>query len=74
LKRTFEEASSEFQLAATVAEFAEILRESYWAREGSLAAVSQSIKGIAPQIPNASVDELMTLVNQATRFKALNSQ
>ena len=74
LKRTFEEASSEFQLAATVAEFAEILRESYWAREGSLAAVSQSIKGIAPQIPNASVDELMTLVNQATHFKALNSQ
>ncbi len=74
LKRTFEAASPEFQLAATVAEFAEILRESYWAREGSLAAVSQSIKGIAPQIPNASVDELMTLVNQATRFKALNSE
>ena len=74
LKDTFEEASPEFQLAATVAEFAEILRESYWAREGNLAAVSQSLKGIAPQIPNASVDELMNLVSQATRFKALNSE
>ena len=74
LRDTFQEASSEFQLAATVAEFAEILRESFWAQEGSLAAVSQSLKGIAPQIPNASVDELMNLVSQATRFKALDSK
>ena len=74
LKRVFEEASPEFQLAATVAEFAEILRESYWARGGSLAAVSQSLKGIAPQIPNASVDELMNLVSRANRFKAENSE
>ena len=74
LRSTFEEASSEFQLAATVAEFAEILRESYWAREGNLAAVSQSLKSIAPQIPNASVDELMNLVSQATRFKAQDSE
>ena len=74
LKRVFEDASPEFQLAATVAEFAEILRESYWARGGSLAAVSQSLKGIAPQIPNASVDELMNLVSRANRFKAQNSE
>ena len=74
LRETFEDASPEFQLAATVAEFAEILRESYWAREGNLEAVSQSLKGIAPQIPNASVDELMNLVSQATRFKALDSE
>ena len=39
LKAAFEDASPEFQLAATVAEFAEILRESYWAQGGSLAAV-----------------------------------
>ena len=74
LRDTFEEASPEFQLAATVAEFAEILRESFWAQEGSLEAVSQSLKGIAPQIPNASVDELMNLVSQANRFKALDSE
>ena len=74
LKRVFEDASPEFQLAATVAEFAEILRESYWARGGSLAAVSQSLEGIAPRIPNASVDELMNLVSRANRFKAQNSE
>ena len=74
LKDTFEEASPEFQLAATVAEFAEILRESFWAQEGTLAAVSQSLKSIARQIPNEQMDELMNLVSQANRFKALDSE
>ena len=70
LNKTFEEASAEFQLAATVAEFAEILRESFWAQEGSLEAVSRSIDGIAPVIHNEQVNELRHLVSRATRFKA----
>ncbi len=70
LNKTFEEASSEFQLAATVAEFAEILRESFWAQEGSLEGVSRSIEGIAPLIHNEQVNELRHLVSRATRFKA----
>ena len=74
LNDTFEAASPEFQLAATVAEFAEILRESFWAQEGSLAAVSQSLEGIAPQMPNEQVDEFMTLVSRANRFKAQDSE
>ena len=74
LKGTFEEASPEFQLAATVAEFAEILRESFWAQEGSLEAVQQSIEGIAPQIPNERVDELSHLISQAIRFKDPESE
>ena len=74
LKRTFEEASPEFQLAATVAEFAEILRESFWAQEGSLAAVLQSLEGIAPQVHNERVDELRQLVRQANFFKDRDSE
>ena len=70
LNKTFEEASPEFQLAATVAEFAEILRESFWAQDGSLEAVSRSIEGIAPPIHNEQVNELRNLVSRATRFKA----
>jgi Ca-activated chloride channel family protein len=35
----FESASPMFRLTAAVAEYAEILRESYWAQEGSLDAV-----------------------------------
>ncbi len=70
LNRTFEAASAEFQLAATVAEFAEILRESPWAQDGSLVAVSQSLRGITRQIHNEQVDELWHLVSRATRVKA----
>ena len=69
LNGTFEEASADFQLAATVAEFAEILRESFWAKKGSLEAVSQIIESIAPEIRNEQVDELRHLVKKATRFK-----
>jgi Ca-activated chloride channel family protein len=36
---SFEEASPMFRLTAAVAEYAEILRESYWAQEGNLDAV-----------------------------------
>lgn len=72
LKRTFQAASAEFQLAATVAEFAEILRESFWAEGGNLATVSQSLRDIAPRIRNEQVDEFRHLVSKAARFKGLN--
>ncbi len=39
LAEGFQEASARFQMAAVVAEYAELLRGSYWAREGSLSAV-----------------------------------
>ena len=72
LKRTFQAASAEFQLAAIVAEFAEILRESFWAEDGDLATVSQSLRGIAPHIHNEQVDEFRHLVSRAARFKGLS--
>ena len=72
LAGAFEDASPEFQLAAAIAEFAEILRDSFWAQEGSLETVHQVIEGILPQIGNERSDELMRLVNQAARFKARN--
>ena len=39
LAEGFEEASPRFQMAAVVAEYAELLRGSYWAQDGSLNAV-----------------------------------
>ena len=72
LEGVFEDASPEFQLAAAVAEFAEILRESFWAQEGSLDAVHNVIEGILPQVNNERVGELSVLVSQAARFKARN--
>ncbi|MDE0483447.1 MAG: von Willebrand factor type A domain-containing protein [Candidatus Poribacteria bacterium] len=74
LKSTFEDTSSEFQLVAAIAEFAEILRESYWAQEGSLEAVRQTIKGIQTQISNEQIDELTYLINQAISLKAYTDE
>ena len=70
LEDAFEDTSPEFQLAAAVAEFAEILRDSFWAQEGSLEAVHQVIEGVLPRIRDERSDELVHLVNQAARFKA----
>ncbi len=72
LEDAFEEASPEFQLVAAIAEFAEILRGSFWAQEGSLEAVHQVIEGILPQIQVERSDELMHLVSQAARSKVRN--
>ena len=48
----FEDAPRRFQLAAVVAEYAELLRESYWARDGSLKAVSEQAARVRRLLPN----------------------
>ncbi len=75
LKGTFEETTRTFQLAASVAEFAEILRGSFWAQEGSLESVQETIAGILPHIDaktpehRARNEELLSLIHKARRFK-----
>lgn len=64
------EASSAFQLAASVAEFAEILRGSFWAEKGSLAAVKETLAGIGTEARTEQGEELLGLVREAMRFKA----
>jgi Ca-activated chloride channel family protein len=66
LAAAFEQASLGFQTAAVVAEFAEILRESYWAQDGSLAAVvaeARRIQGLLPE--TAAVAEFAGLAFRA---------
>ncbi len=69
LKSSFEDASAEFQLAAAVAEFAEILRGSYWAKDGSLEDVHQVVERILPQIHSEQITELMSLVRKAISYR-----
>ena len=75
LKQSFEVASSEFQLVAGVAEFAEILRESFWAKGSSLAAVQETIEGVLPHIHSKTPEhkqrkeELLNLVREARRLE-----
>ena len=79
LKGEFEDASPGLQFAATVAQFAEILRESVWAKNGCLKTVRQTLKGILQQHPEvvargeeqaeARGKELLALVRNARRIK-----
>ena len=69
LTEPFEEASSRFQLSAVVAEFAEILRGSYWAREGSLQAVANEASRVQQLLPESTdAAEFASLAAQAARL------
>ena len=74
LSDAFEDASPEFQLAAGIAEFAEILGDSFWAQEGSLEVVHQVIGGVLPQVRDKHSEELVHLVHQAARLKARSEE
>ncbi len=75
LKQTFEEATVEYQFLAAVAEYAEILKKSYWAKEGSLANVESTIERVLPHIDSKTPEEkqrkeeLLKLVNKARMLK-----
>ncbi len=73
LHASFDTAPATLRLAAAVAEFAEILRESYWAKEGSLESVHQVVKDAFPEIDSEQTVELMYLVNKAISYKAERS-
>ncbi|MCE2462384.1 MAG: von Willebrand factor type A domain-containing protein [Dehalococcoidia bacterium] len=66
LRQRFEDSSPRFQLAAAVAEYAEILRESYWAQGGSLEdvlTVAERVQGLL--VEDSDVAEFVGLVVQA---------
>ena len=71
LDTAFDEAPSTFQLSAVVAEFAEVLRGSYWAREGSLQAVADQARRVQQLLPDSTdVADFASLAVQAARLEA----
>jgi Ca-activated chloride channel family protein len=67
----FENTSPRFQLAAAVAEYAEILRESYWAKDSSL----ENVQGLTQRVKEALYDdadvaEFAGLVGRAVQIVA----
>jgi Ca-activated chloride channel family protein len=64
-RNRFERASDDFKLAAASAEFAEILRESYWARGSSLGDVLALVNEIGCENPSDQIAELMDLIGRA---------
>ena len=65
----FIEAPARYQLSAVVAEFAELLRQSYWAREGSLSDVETEADRLRRILPDDSdVAEFADLASIAARI------
>ncbi len=69
LKGNFQGASARFQLDAVVAEYAEILRESFWAQEGSLMTVSNEARRVLQLLPqDTDVVEFASLASTAAEI------
>ena len=69
LSTEFIEAPARYQLSAVVAEFAELLRQSYWAREGNLSDVEVEADRLLRILPDDSdVAEFAELASIATRI------
>jgi Ca-activated chloride channel family protein len=70
LDHPFETASPRFRFVASVAEFAEILRESSWAQDGTLEAVRQMASQAVSDMESTSSDrEFVSLVQSALRLR-----
>ncbi|MCP4426551.1 MAG: hypothetical protein GY803_18825, partial [Chloroflexi bacterium] len=66
---SFAEASPRFQMSAVVAEYAEILRDSYWAKENTLESAAGDARRIAEYMPqDEDVQEFAVLATQAVDF------
>jgi len=70
LSRRFEDAAPRFRLDAAVAEFAEILRGSYWARDGRLSDVLSVARTAAASLHDDSTAEFVSLVEKAAALRA----
>ena len=66
--RSFESASIDFRMAAAAAEFAEILRKSYWAKGSELGDVMKVVKQVSNETESPDVIELMGLISKADQF------
>ncbi len=65
----FEATSPRFQLAAAVAEYAEILRQSYWANGSNLQSVQELAQRVKQALPNdADVAEFAQLVSRTSQL------
>ncbi|MCA8919393.1 MAG: DUF3520 domain-containing protein, partial [Planctomycetes bacterium] len=66
---TWESADKDLRLAGSVAEFAEILGASFYAKKGSLKAVLNDLESMQYDFRNDKVTELIKLVEKANELK-----
>ena len=70
MSRRFDQASPRFRMDAAVAEFAEILRGSYWAKEARLSDVLSVARDAAGGLRDDATREFVTLVEKAAALEA----
>jgi Ca-activated chloride channel family protein len=71
LARRWESATPALRLAGLAAELAELLRGSYWAREGSLEVVFRGLQQLQPELAgDARAAELAAMAGKAARLEA----
>ncbi|MEW6745160.1 MAG: von Willebrand factor type A domain-containing protein [Planctomycetota bacterium] len=71
LVESFDAASPRFQLSAVAAEFAELLRRSYWASGNSFESLLPRAECVAQSLPaDKDVAELAALIRQARDLRA----
>ncbi|MEE9312583.1 MAG: YfbK domain-containing protein, partial [Planctomycetota bacterium] len=69
----WEETPASYRLAATAAEFAEILRKSYWAKGGSYADVLKEAKAVIQLTDESDVFELTQLIIKAKEIDEIKN-
>ena len=71
ISRAFDRADVHFRLAALVAEYAEVLRGSYWARSSRLEDLVDAADGLARELDeDESARELARLIRRAARLES----
>ncbi len=69
------QASSEFRLAASVAELAEVLRQSYWARDTDPRDLFVRLQKVAAELPgDTKIAELATLAGKVADLEELRRE
>jgi Ca-activated chloride channel family protein len=66
--RPWEESPTSMRLAANAAEFAELLRKSYWSKSGSYGTVLADVKQLVADTDDADVLELANLIAKAAKL------
>ena len=70
LAGSWNQASTALRLAATVAEYAEILKGSYWAKDGDMSRVAREAREAASKIRNdKTVEDFANLASRAASLK-----
>jgi len=69
IKENFDAATTDFKLAATAAEFAEILRGSYWAKGAKLSDTLENAQSLIEEKPgDTDIIELLDLIAKANNL------